>query len=113
MVLTEIVRTCSNANVANAALASIGGSFAEHFAAEAARSHLSPGALTSLIVKDFSAHASFEQRAEVDAAASGTDQPILAGLRRILIQSEVSKNGADGGTRAQEWQFGIHGQTGL
>jgi hypothetical protein len=53
MVLREIVQTCSNAEVAKAALASIGGKFAEHVAAEASRSNLTPGMLTSLIVKEF------------------------------------------------------------
>ena len=91
MVLKEIVQTCSNAEVAKAALASIGGKFAEHVAAEASRSNLTPGMLTSLIVKEFSANASFDQMADVDAAASGTDQPVLSGLRQILIQSAVSK----------------------
>ena len=91
MVLKEIVQTCSNAEVAKAALASIGGKFAEHVAAEASRSNLTPGMLTSLIVKEFSANASVEQMADVDSAASGTDQPVLSGLRQILIQSAVSK----------------------
>jgi len=91
MVLKEIVQTCSNAEVANAALASIGGKFAQHIAAEASRSNLTPGMLTSLIVKEFSANASFDQMADVDAAAFGTDQPFLSGLRQILIQSAVSK----------------------
>jgi len=91
MVLKEIVQTCSNAEVANAALASIGGKFAQHIAAEASRSNLTPGMLTSLIVKEFSANASFDQMADVHAAASGTDQPVLSGLRQILIQSAVSK----------------------
>ena len=91
MVLKEIVQTCSNAEVAKAALASIGGKFAEHIAAEASRSNLTPGMLTSLIVKEFSANASVEQMADVNSAASGTDQPVLSGLRQILIQSTVSK----------------------
>ena len=91
MVLREIVQTCSNAEVAKAALASIGGKFAEHVAAEASRSNLTPGMLTSLIVKEFSANASFDQMADIDVAASGTDQPVLSGLREILIQSAVSK----------------------
>ena len=91
MVLREIVQTCSNAEVAKAALASIGGKFAENVAAQASRSNLTPGMLTSLIVKEFSANASFDQMADVDAAASGTDQPVLSGLREILIQSAVSK----------------------
>ena len=90
MVLKEIVQTCSNAEVAKAALASIGGKFAEHVVAEASRSNLTPGMLTSLIVKEFSANASFDQMADVAAAASGTDQPVLSGLRQILIQSAAS-----------------------
>ena len=91
MVVKEIVRTCSNAEVAHAAVASIGGKFAENFAAEASRNHLTAGMLTSLIVKEFSANASFDQMAEVDAAAAGADQPILSGLRHILIQSGITK----------------------
>ena len=91
MVLKEVVHTCSNAEVANVALASIGGKFAERIATEASRSNLTPGMLTSLIVKEFSANASFDQMADVSAAASGTDQPGLSGLRQILIQSAASK----------------------
>jgi hypothetical protein len=91
MVLAEIVRTCSNPDVADAALASIGGRFAESFVAEASRRNLTPGVLTALIVKDFQANATFEQMEEVVAAASSADQPVLAGLRYILIQSGMSK----------------------
>ena len=89
MILKEIVRTCSNAEVANAALASIGGEFAARIAAVASRSNLTPGMLASLIVKAFSANASVDQMADVDAAAFGTDQPVLSGLRQTLIQSAV------------------------
>ena len=89
MVLKEIVKTCSNAEFTNAALASIGGRCAEHIAAEASRSNLTPGMLTSLIVREFSDNASLDQKADVDAAAFGTEQPVLSGLRQILIQSAI------------------------
>jgi len=89
MVLDEIVRTCSNVHVANAALASIGGAFARDFAAHASRRNLSPGMLATLVVKEFSANASSAQRADVHAAAHGADQPILSGLRHILAQFSV------------------------
>ena len=90
MVLDEIVRTCSNIHVANAALASIGGAFARSFATDASRRNLSPGMLASLVVKEFSANASPAQRADLRAAARGADQPILAGLRHVLAQFSLS-----------------------
>ena len=84
MILKEIVRTCSNANVAGAALSSIGGEFAENFAAHASHSNFSPGMLAALIVKQFAETASVEEMADVHAAAHGTNQPLLSGLRHIL-----------------------------
>jgi hypothetical protein len=91
MILEEIVHTCSNVDVANAAVASIGGSFAESFATKASRSNLSTGMLAALVVKDFSANASFDQMADVYRAARGTDQPILAGLQHILAGSPIPR----------------------
>jgi hypothetical protein len=90
MVLDEITQTCSDAQVASAALASIGGAFARNVAAHASRRNLTPGMLTSLVVKDFSANASPAQRADVRFAAHGADQPILSGLRHILAQFAIS-----------------------
>jgi hypothetical protein len=90
MVLDEIVRTCSNVHVANAALAAIGGAFAKGFAADASRRNLPPGMLASLVVKEFSATASPAQRADVSAAARGGEQPVLSGLRHILAQFLMS-----------------------
>jgi hypothetical protein len=84
MILKEIVRTCSNADVAGAALRSIGGKFAENFASHASQSNFSPGTLAALIVKQFAENASIEEMADVHAATHGTDQPLLAGLRHIL-----------------------------
>jgi len=84
MILNEVVRTCSNADVASAALTSIGGKFSENFAGHASRGNFLPGTLAALIVKEFAKNASIEEMADVDAAAHGTDQPLLSGFRHIL-----------------------------
>jgi hypothetical protein len=82
--LREIIRTCSNAHVAEAAVASIGGEFARRFADEAARRALPSGALAARLVRDFAASAEGEGLRRVVAATRGADQPILSGLRVIL-----------------------------
>jgi hypothetical protein len=87
MILREIVHTCSNAHVAHAALASIGGDFARQFAADASRRNMSVGALAARMVKEFSKRAADEEWGGVDEAVRGTDQPILSGLRYILSHS--------------------------
>ena len=94
MIVEEIIHTCSDANVASGALASIGGEFAEDFAARAFHINLSPGMLAALIVKAFSDQASPDQRDEVWRLAHGTNQPILSGLRHILAQSAIFESSA-------------------
>ena len=84
MIMREIVHTCSNPNVARAALASIGGDFAARFAAEASRRKVAPGVLAAAIVKEFSVRAAEDELGGLDEAARGSDQPILSGLRYIL-----------------------------
>ena len=61
--LREIVRTCSNVHVARAALASIGGEFAERFAADASRRDLPSGVLAARMVRAFANHAADDERA--------------------------------------------------
>ena len=85
--LHEIVRTCSNAHVANAAVASIGGDFARRFAADASRRDLSSGVLAARLVRAFAENADDEDWEQVDEAMRGADQPILSGLRFILDRS--------------------------
>jgi hypothetical protein len=87
MILREIVHTCSNAHVARAALASIGGDFAAVFAAKASHHNLPAGVLAARIVKEFSIKAADEEWEGIDEAVRGADQPILSGLRYILSQA--------------------------
>jgi hypothetical protein len=84
MVVDEIFRTCSNPHLARAALASIGGSFADSFAREASRNNTSPGAHAALLVRAFADAATSDDRADLWRATRGSDQPILSGLRHIL-----------------------------
>ena len=82
--LREIVRTCSNAHVARAAVASIGGDFAERFAEDASRRDLPSGVFAARLVQDFAVTAGQRDREGVCEAVRGADQPILSGLRYIL-----------------------------
>ena len=84
MILREIVHTCSNAHVARAALASIGGDFARQFAVFASHRNMSAGVLAARMVKEFSTKAADEEWDGVDEVVRGADQPILSGLRYIL-----------------------------
>jgi hypothetical protein len=84
MTVREIVRTCSNAHVARAALASIGGEFAARVSEKARETELTTGVFVAHLVKDFSRRAGDDEWDEVDEAARGADQPILSGLRYIV-----------------------------
>ena len=66
MILREIVHTCSNAHVARAALASIGGDFAQQFAVFASHRNISAGVLAARMVKEFSTKAADEEWDGVD-----------------------------------------------
>ncbi|HEV3044775.1 MAG TPA: hypothetical protein VGY52_13000 [Roseiarcus sp.] len=85
MLAREIIHTCSNVHVARAALASIGGELAAQVAKKARETNLTTGALVADLVKDFSRRARDDDWDGVDEAARGADQPILSGLRYILV----------------------------
>jgi hypothetical protein len=89
MLVRRIVHSCSNPHVADAAVASIGGDFQAHFAAEAERRNMSAGMLAALMVKQFSMTAVDKELGGVNAAGLGADQPILSGLRYILSRSAL------------------------
>lgn len=86
MIYSEIVHTCSNSHVADAAVISIGGDVARAVAHDANRHAMSRGAYAAKLVRDFASHAGDRERGRVLAAAHGSEQPILSGLRYILEQ---------------------------
>ncbi len=86
MLAREIIRTCSNAHVARAALRSIGGEFAAEVAVKARELNRSVGVFVAEVIKDFSCGAAEDEWDGLDDAGRGADQPILSGLRYILAR---------------------------
>jgi hypothetical protein len=84
MIYREIVHTCSNTYVADAALISLGGELAQVVADDANRHAMSRGAYAAKLVRDFAREAKDGDEMRVAAAARGSEQPILSGLRYIL-----------------------------
>ncbi len=84
MNVREIVQTCSNPHVAHAAVASIGGNFAQQFFRDAEGCRLPGGLLAARLVQDFDRRADDGDWAGLDSAIRGVDMPILSGLRHIL-----------------------------
>jgi hypothetical protein len=96
MIISEIVRTCSNPHVAHAAVASIGGDFARSFTHDAAKRNLTSGLFAAGLVRRFSRHAGERDWEGVGQATRGADQPILSGLRYILEHGvELDESDAD------------------
>jgi len=89
MILRKIVHTCSNVHVAEAAVGSIEGDFAFHFAVEAARRSMTSGEFAAQYVKQFAVMASDEELECLARTARNSDQPILAGLRYILSRIDA------------------------
>jgi hypothetical protein len=86
MIYREIVHTCSNSYVADAALISIGGDIAQAVASDANRHAMSRGAYAAKLVREFASHTDDGDQRGVLAAAQGSQQPILSGLRYILAR---------------------------
>jgi hypothetical protein len=84
MIYREIVRTCSNSEVARAAVKSIGGEFARDFAQEASRRELPSGVWAARLVREFADKADEVELQGVLAATHRSQQPVLSGLRYIL-----------------------------
>jgi hypothetical protein len=84
MIVREIVRTCSNPHVARAAVASIGGDFAQRFSRDAEKRNLNSGLFAAGLVRRFSRQAGASDWEGVSEATRGVDQPILSGLKYIL-----------------------------
>ncbi|WP_051953339.1 hypothetical protein [Methylocapsa aurea] len=82
--IAEIVHTCSNEKVAQAAVASIGSDFAGKVGATASAHGMSVGAFTAHTVLQFDRIRGEQQRKAIHEAMRGSDQPILSGLQHIL-----------------------------
>ena len=87
MIVKEVVNSCSNDHVAQAALGSIGGLFAARIEALAEREGLKGGTFAAAHVSSFESCASAADWNALRDAIRFDDQPVLAGLRHILEQA--------------------------
>lgn len=81
----EIIHTCSHEKVARAAVASMGPYFAEKVRVTACDRGLSIGVFTAHAVREFDECGKEAERQAIRKAMDGSDQPILTGLRLILL----------------------------
>jgi hypothetical protein len=84
MVVTDLIHSCSNEMVAQAALMCIGDRFAERVRAAAQEKGMSVGRFVSVVVRDFARRADESVREALRERITGDDQPLLKGLRAVL-----------------------------
>ena len=107
MRLREVIHTCSNEYVAEAALISLGGPVAKIVAETAARRGLPLGLFIVEMARDFERHSGTGTCvwARAEQAMRGADQPILVGLYVILAHGLLRENlreASEDGARARE-----------
>jgi hypothetical protein len=84
MVIADMIHSCSNAHVANAAVSCIGGVFAERVAVAAHRRGMEVGGFVAVIVQDFARRADDDALRALNREIAGADQPILQGLAHLV-----------------------------
>ncbi len=84
MLVADLIHSCSNEMVAQAALMCIGGRFAERVRVAAQEKGLSVGRFVSVVVRDFARRADDNVRDALRERITGDDQPLLKGLRAVL-----------------------------
>ena len=84
MLVADLIHSCSNDKVAQAALACIGGQFAERVRAAAQEKGLNVGRFVVIVVRDFARRADEAAHAALAHKIAGADQPLLFGLRYVL-----------------------------
>ena len=93
MVIADMIHSCSNADVAEAAVCCIGGEFAERVRAAARKNRVNAGRFVSIVMRDFARRASRETLAGLNREIAGADQPLLRGLVHVLepaLEEEAS-----------------------
>ncbi len=84
MVIADMIHSCSNASVAEAAVCCIGGDFAARVHAAARKNGVNAGRFVSLVMRDFAHRASKETLAGLNRKIAGADQPLLRGVVHVL-----------------------------
>ena len=84
MVIVDLINSCSNDKVAQAALACIGGGFAERVRAAAGEKGVSVGKFVALAVREFARRSDEAAQEALRVKVVRDDQPLLRGLREVL-----------------------------
>ncbi len=92
MKLRSVLGTCSHADVAQAALMSIGGVLAAAVAVEAQRRREPLGPFVAGLVRDFEGLADTCVWAGAEQAMQGSEQPVLAGLYVVIAHGLLRRN---------------------
>lgn len=82
--IPDLLHSCANPLVARAALASIGGGFAERVRQHAEARDMSAGVFAARAVAEFARQAEADDLAALGRAIGDADLPLLEGLRVIL-----------------------------
>lgn len=110
MLVTDLIHSCSNDKVAQAAVTCIGGPFAERVRAVSNEFGVSAGRFVAVVVRDFALRADDEARGALARQIAGTDQPLLNGLRHVV--EAALEDGAiffDDGASALDSPFIVRG----
>lgn len=84
MLIADLIHSCSNEKVAQAALSCIGGRFADSVRAAAREKGMDVGRFVVIVVRDFARRADAAAQEALREKISGDDQPLLKGLRAVL-----------------------------
>jgi hypothetical protein len=84
MLITDLIHSCSNEKVAQAALMCIGGRFAERVREVAHGKGMNAGRFVTVVIRDFARRADDGVRESLREKISGSDQPLLNALRAVL-----------------------------
>lgn len=85
--IPDLLHSCADPCVARAALASIGGAFAERVRKHAEARDMSAGLFAARAVAGFARRADEVELAALERAIAGADLPLLEGLRAILDEA--------------------------
>lgn len=95
MLIGEVVRTCANDRVAHAAIASIGRRFLADVTERATAYDMSVGEFAKLSVERFLRHGDEAELRSVTSVMIGAQEPVLAGLHRVLCIMLASTGSSD------------------
>jgi len=84
MLIADMIHSCSNEKIAQAALACIGGRFSERVHVAAARHGVSTGRFVSIVVRSFARRATEDTLASLHRKIVGADAPLLQGLQHVV-----------------------------